>query len=203
MGLNWILQDKIKEGYLPEYKELIIKLNLRSKDSKNDVEILKIKTRLKELVITPQEVAECKRVGIDLEATEYLRKELIESFPELKNQENSKDLETVILKNHGKYIDCLVPIYKKDAVADYFSLQKGCLNFKGSLIGNNYSIPYIIRDEAFQDHSPIEMLKYAEKLRNMIDENEELDYNNLEIIKSAIKWLKFWGSNGFSFYVSL
>lgn len=190
MGLEWILQDKIKEGYLPEYKELIVKLNL----VKDNIEILKIKTRLKELVITPQEVAECKRVGIDVEATEYLRNELLKS---LDPKENS--LEKIILKNHGKYIDCLVPLYKKDAIADYYPLDKGCLNFKGSLIGNNYNIPYVIRNDAFQDHTPIEMLKYAEKLKTVISENEELDYHNMEVIKSAIKWLKFWGNNGFGF----
>ena len=198
MGLEWILQDKIKEGYLPEYKELIVKLNL----VKDNIEILKIKTRLKELVITPQEVAECKRVGINVEATEYLRNKLLKS---LESKEDSKEesLEKIILKNHGKYIDCLVPLYKKDAIADYYSLDKGCLNFKGSLIGNNYNIPYIIRSDAFQNHSHAEMLKYAEKLRTVISENEELDYHNMEVIKSAIKWLKFWGNNGFGFIASI
>jgi hypothetical protein len=198
MGLNWILQDKIKEGYLPEYKELVVKLNL----VKNDVEILKIKTRLKELVIIPQEVAECKRVGIDLEATEYLKKELKKSSPELSKPEYSKDLDKIILKNHGKYVDSLVPSYKANAIADYYSLEKGCLNFKGSLIGNNCNIPYLIKDEAYQDHNATQVLKYVMNLQDFIIDNNELDYHNLEIVKSAIKWLKFWGSNGFGFIVS-
>lgn len=194
MGLDWILQYKIKEGYLPEYKELIVKLNF----IKDNIEILKIKTRLKELVIIPQEVAECKRIGIDIEATEYFRKEILES-----KEESKESIEKIILQNHGKYIDFLVPLYKKDAIADHYSLNKGCLNFKGRLIGSNYNIPYVVRDEAFQDHSPSEMLKYAEKLKNVITENEDLDYHNIEIIKSTIKWLKFWGNNGFGFIVSI
>lgn len=201
MGLNWILKDKIKEGYLPEYKELIIRLNLVI----DEIEILKIKTRLKELVISPCEIAECKRIGIDLEATEFLRNEFkkfdncISKSEEDKHNLSKNDIETDILKYHGQYVESLVPDYKKDALADYYSIEEGCLNFKGSLIGNNYVIPYIFRDEAFQDHSPTEMLRYAFELKKFIDENEELDYHNLEVIKSSIKWLKFWGYNGVGF----
>jgi hypothetical protein len=201
MGLNWILQDKIKEGYLPEYKELIIKYNL----VKDDIELLKIKTRLRELIISPHEVAECKRIGIDIEATEFLRNEL-KNFgvqnPESKNTQlysKPEDIESAILKHHGLYVESLVPDYKRNALADYYSLDEGCLHFKGSMIGNNYVIPYIFRDEAFQDHSPTEMLRYAVELSKFMDENNELDYNNNEVVKSAIKWLTFWGSNGFSF----
>jgi hypothetical protein len=192
MGVIWILQDKIKEGYLPEYKELIVKLNL----IKDNIEILRIKTRLKELIIIPEEIAECKRVGIDNEATEYLRKELLKSS-------KSEDIEKIILNSHGKYIDSLVPLYKKDALADYYIPEQGCLNFDGSVISNNYNIPYVLRDEAYQDHSPYQILLYIEKLYNFINENGELDYNNLEIIKSTIKWLKFWGSHGFSFVATV
>lgn len=201
MGLSWILQDKIKEGYLPEYKELIIRFNL----AKDDIELLKIKTRLRELIIHPYEVAECKRIGIDIEATEFLRNKFKDFGIRNPASENGtqklipEDIESVILKHHGLYVESLVPNYKRNALADYYSLDEGCLHFKGGMIGNNYVIPYIFRDEAFQDHSPTEMLNYAVELTKFINENKDLDYCNNEVVKSAVKWLTFWGSNGFSF----
>jgi hypothetical protein len=192
MPLSWILNPKIKDGYLNEYKELIVKLNI----VKDPIEIFKIKTRLKELVIYPQEVAECKRIGIDIEATDFFRKKI---HSENKDLVDSNDLENVILSYHGKYIDSLVPEYNKKAIASHPAIGESCLSFNGSLIGNNYTISYILKDEAFEDHAPAEMLEYANKLEYFLVSNEELDFYNTQVLKGVLEWLRFWSSKGFGF----
>jgi hypothetical protein len=116
MTLCWILNPKIKDGYLGEYKELIVKLNIL----KDSIEIFKLKTRLKELVIYPQEVAQCKRIGIDEEATEFFRNKLLlesKGFKTLDSKDfkpldSKESFESVILSYHGKYVENLVEYYK-------------------------------------------------------------------------------------------
>jgi hypothetical protein len=199
MALAWRLNNKIKDGYIGEYKELIVKLNI----IKDSIEIFKLKTRLKELVIYPQEVAQCKRIGIDEEATEFFRNKLLseslKSTDSLKSKEYLNSLEYFILNSHGKYVENLVPLYNKDAIANYSLPGESSLYFNGTVIGNNYTIPYVLKDEAFQDHSPTEMLEYSNKLEEFLHENQEIDFINSQILHSAIKWLRFWGSHGFSF----
>jgi hypothetical protein len=198
MALAWRLNNKIKDGYIGEYKELIVKLNI----IKDSIEIFKLKTRLKELVIYPQEVAQCKRIGIDEEATEFFRNKLLlesKDFKSLDSKESLQHIESVILNYHGKYIENLVPLDNKDAIAEYSLPGESCLYFNGTTIGNNYSIPYILKDEAFQDHSAIEMIEYSNKLVEFLYENQEVDFVNSQILHAAIKWLRFWGSRGFSF----
>jgi hypothetical protein len=203
MTLCWVLNPKIKDGYLGEYKELIVKLNIL----KDSIEIFKLKTRLKELVIYPQEVAQCKRIGIDEEATEFFRNKLLlesKGFKTLDSKDfkpldSKESFESVILSYHGKYVENLVPLYNKDAIAEYSLPGESCLYFNGTTISNNYTIPYILRDEAFQDHSSTEMLEYSNKLVEFLYENQEVDFVNSQILYAAIKWLRFWGSHGFSF----
>jgi hypothetical protein len=161
-----------------------------------------MKTRLKELVIYPQEVAQCKRIGIDEEATEFFRNKLLlesKDSKSLDSKESLQHIESVILNYHGKYIENLVPLYNKDAIAEYSLPGESCLYFNGTTIGHNYSIPYVLKDEAFQDHSPTEMLEYSNKLVEFLYENQEVDFVNSQILHAAIKWLRFWGSHGFSF----
>jgi hypothetical protein len=192
MTLGWILNPKIKNGYLNEYKELIMKLTI----VKDPIEIFKMKTRLKELIYYPHEIAECKKIGIDEEATEFYRKKLLSEY------KDPKDIESSILSCHGKHIDSIVPEYNKNAIAKYTISEESCLHFNGGIIGYNYSLPFVIQNEAFLHHSSTEMIQYSNILDRFLYENEELNFVNIQIVQGAIEWLRFWGLKGFDFQVS-
>jgi hypothetical protein len=78
--------------------------------------------------------------------------------------------------------------------------------FSGKCIYNSSLINYELKEEACNDHNYIQAIDYANRLEidissiniNNLNDDELEDYNY--IIK-AIKWLKYFGEDGFGFSV--
>ncbi len=65
-----------------------------------------------------------------------------------------------------------------------------------------------LKTEAYHDHFDKDMIEYANKLQNCINNINknclDIDINDqIEKIKFIINWLRFWGENNFGFYVIL
>lgn len=186
MGLDWVLNDKSKEGVEERVNEL--RLLIENFDGPEDAYDYKCMLKeLKSLVVTPFETCGCKRIGIDREADEWIRKR----NPDVSDEE--------LKEEYGKYI----PLCEKGAIPIY-EAGTGPFDFRGKLVGTCSYLSRELREEAYRDMSCVEMMDYSDRL------NYELEYilrsttefddteRDLEIniLRNAISWLRYWSMKG-------
>ena len=93
---------------------------------------------------------------------------------------------------------------------DYFddfliggSFMTSNFDFRGEYVGQSDILAESLKEEAYDNHNAEQCIEYACKLEvylesiTELDEEEQEDY---DCILKAIKWLKFWGSNGHGYY---
>jgi hypothetical protein len=71
----------------------------------------------------------------------------------------------------------------------------GPLDFRGKIMRFIEGIPDSLVSEAWEDHSAIECVDYANRLEPYLK-----DAKPREDLQAAIDWLRFWGSRGFGYW---
>lgn len=240
MGLDWVLKSKIIAGKEEAHAEVRKKrLDARDKYYEQDalgadklvlMELKETLDRLEDeenaLEISPCEVLDCPRVGIDQEATDFVteqyrkaeRPAFFEGYP---------TLESWLTANRSKYVPDLAK--NREGLGRITGMLTGPESFRGKVIG--YAEKIIgqeLAEQAYQDMDPEEMKSYADaleqKVRDWRDENETaIDYYMDKIggcvndgpyedpemrdlldsawdCENAVIWLRFWAGHGFSMH---
>ena len=206
MGLDWILLDKPAIGKESLYTELkdkykqielqIIKNEAEELEQSNSLD--KINKLLEEIVISPYETISCPKTS-DSEETKKYFLDLI--YPYLKKE--GKTFEEIYESNKNNYIVELSPCFN-DLPTGTACVLASKLDFRGQIIGRSDLIDDDLREEAYEPHSPIEMLDYANRLEICIksfDKSQIDEESELEDISDSIKWLRFWGTKSHGFGV--
>jgi hypothetical protein len=209
MGLDWIVKSKPKPGaqnhiQCQELKEKIIELHESledyEKNSQTATQIIETITELKEqlhrISVHPTVTAKCKIIGIDPEANEYA----ILKFKKMNC--NDSQIEKMMEECFGQPVLHLCE--DSSALADYSGVAVSEFDFRGQALLNCQYFDFELRNEAFKDHSPSQLLKYADKIETAFKNYKELfdgvtEAEEAEITKSAITWMRYWGSNGHGF----
>lgn len=194
--------------------------------------VIKLATELEaleEVVAThytsPMEVLGAPRVGIDIEATEYLRvqhnqwKHDYEKDPS--NLRAPPPWKEHLKNEHGKYVADLAK--NKDGLGACTGIMTGAESFRGKIIG--YSQDVIgsdLADAAYNDKNSLELIQYGEQLlaatRKYV-KNHRLPSNLEEMTSAQVQvldesdnlwnawycfqganWCIFWGTRGFELY---
>jgi hypothetical protein len=192
MGLDWMLQtDKPKAGWVKDYKRIKGKLEALDEDEGLTKEQRKALQRdlmsaLKQVAVSSFEVIGAPQVGIDIEATEWFRREVFEPFqirvaeekkkPALRPSANpqwndrndrliahwGRPFEQVLQEEKGKYVVELAK--EREGVAAITGFLCTSLDFRGKAIVLSVVVQEDLRQEAFDDHDPDECLDYANRL---------------------------------------
>lgn len=223
MGLDWMLQRKIKTGHEEEAARL-----MGLKDG-GEAE----RDRLDELSVNPFDVLGCPRVGIDVEATEYLRS-LYQAHPDrffrviVKEPEGTEERRSllwseVLEDNHGRHVPDLAK--HPDGIGSVVGMAAPECSFRGKMVAYMDIISEDLRSQAFQDMGPAQMLEYADDLERQARQSieqaanpadkpvmaaalegqfpAELDDPAIEeyvLVHDACRWLRFWAGKGFSMW---
>jgi hypothetical protein len=209
MGLDWIVKSKPKPGAenhirCSELKEKIEELHESLEDhernSPSATQVIEVITELREqlhrISVHPTVTAKCKIIGVDPEANEYA----INKFKNVKYSDIQ--IEAKLEECYGQPVPHLCE--DPDALAAYSGIAVSDFDFRGQALLNCPYFNFELRNEAFKDHNPEELLKYADKIelafnnyKEVIDGTTELDEE--EITKSALTWMRYWGKNGHGF----
>lgn len=210
MGLDWVLhQRKAIEGKEEEFDKLSAQLNA----SKNAEETKRLETELNAIAISAFEVLGAPRVGIDEAATKWFKEEVYEKHvANVDNMDNEeyraywlRPWEQVLASNHGVFVPHLAT--ETDGLARIVGIAGSQLDFCGNVVGNSEKlIGKELADRAYQDHGPKDMLDYAAKLSEQVEQYRDAhtttktESEDLQLIDAAILWLTFWGERGFGFW---
>lgn len=211
MGLDWMVENKPKEGCELQYNTLSqlleqvdLQLEQIDENSNEYTELLSqhknIKEQLDSVSITKFSSAKCPRVGTSKKAKEYF---IANILPDIKNFHANKTEGEILSDFSDFYVVELSP-YKKPQTK-FSGLMTSGLDFRGKGIGCCELLDDNLRDEAYQDHNPIEAADYATRMRSCLikykksalDENKKSDY---EFVMAGIKWLEFWSEKGHGFH---
>lgn len=192
MGLDWMLHaQRPKTGCTPEYLRIKDKLNALAGDENVTDEQRKtlqkdLKSALEQVSVSPFTVIGAPQVGIDAEATAWLRKEVYEPVqvrvaeemgktaprdpakPQWNDRNDafiaywSRPFDQVLQDEHGKYV---VELAKEpDGVAAITGMLCSSLDFRGKAVALSVVVDEDLRNEAFDDHDANACLDYAERL---------------------------------------
>jgi hypothetical protein len=206
MTIHWIIQDKSKIGFEEEFniikKKIIlfeeIYLAIKNNNTITKEAILLIENeidnlynRYDQIKVSKYETAECPRIGESKEIDEYII-------------ENNYLKEKELKKYHGKYITELAN--KSEAISLNSSPFVSSLDFIGDLIISSNELSLYIRKLAYRNMTPEEMNILSNLIEEEITQNEINNRNNPKIkiyrniskYLDAVRWLRFWSSNGHS-----
>lgn len=213
MGLDWVLhKDKPKEGSEERFEEL--EKALRS-EGLSDKKRKKLEKELEEVSISAYSVLGCPRIGIDEAATNWFRSKLYPSNKEYAEKGAptdafvkywSRPVEEVLKDEIGKWVPELAG--SKEGIASITGMLTSPLDFRGKVIGYCDFVDSALQEEAYSDHTGEEAEDYGKRLegclqiqtKKMSSKTKKEFHAEIEYVKSAIKWLKFWGGQGFGFY---
>ena len=127
----------------------------------------------------------------------------------------SRPFEQVVLDHRGKYVVELAK--KREGIATIAGMMCSALDFRGKAVAMSVVITEELRNEAFDEHDADACVDYADRLEASVHEyqtehpdwqtrQEKNEYGGLASakddagdIEAAVKWLRFWGGNGFGF----
>lgn len=223
MGLDWMVNErKPKLGFDTRFEE-VSKLVAEADEDTN--EYTRLKKDLEAVSISVYEEIGCPRIGIDTNATEWWEdniyapamlkaKEIRANLPytepakdkwEEKRRDRDKDYakawldstrEDCLSRSMGRYVVELAKVTK--GVAEYTGIACSSLDFRGKMIGYVDGLDQELSSEAYDDHTPDECLDYADRLEEAMADTRGSE--NIEVLVSAIKWLRFWGGRGFGYW---
>lgn len=230
MGLDWMLQRKIRGGHEQEAAELTrVPPEELSPDKARET-----RERLDEISLSPYEAIGCPRIGIDEEATAYLRS-LYQENPHQFYVEIAKEPEgtferrallwdEVLRDNHGQYVPDLAK--EADGIGAVTGVAAPAVSYRGKLMGYVSVLPDELRDRAYTDMTAKQMLDYADQLERcaekaisqavsegdrakmkealvgrITEQDLRLDHiAEYHTIHTACRWLRFWGNKGFDMW---
>lgn len=245
MGLDWVLKTKVQEGrhadhartrgrqkaaretidaawstWLVGQKEEGVDVQygrFRAEHGDLFAPLVRLEDELDLLEVNPMEILEAPRVGIDPEATEYLREEHTQYF-----REGEQSWEDCLAENHGKYV---VELAKTPAgLGAVTGIAASSVSFRGKVVAHAQDvIGERLAERAFTDMEPDAMLDYADELEAAVAdwvgeqptlaawlkmtraELQELEHPPISplfweawnVLRGA-EWLRFWANREFS-----
>lgn len=218
MGLDWMVELKARKGHEDEVERLLVVPKTETAEEQT------LRIRLLEDLrwVSPWEVLECPRIGVDEEATQMLRKdfdarpEAYETqFPEVPRD---KLWKAVLKHQHGLYVPELAK--NRDGLGAITGIAAPPHSYRGAMVTHLEILPPEVSVQAYEDMTPEQMLKYADELQACAERaiqqatdpdladlmrrtlNEELEdgVHDFWVVRTACRWLRFWGSRGFSMW---
>ena len=187
-----------------------------------------LRAALDRVSINAHEVIEAPRVGIDSEATDWFRKKVFEPMKDRIAAEKQKaepdapfvahwdrPFAQLLKEQTGKWVAELAK--KPEGLASITGMMCSALDFRGKAVSMSTVIAEELRNEAFDDHDAYASADYAERLEASLREyqadhpdwrtrTERDEYgsdvdvkDDVEALEAAIRWLRFWGAEGFGF----
>lgn len=187
-----------------------------------------LRAALGRVSINAYEVVEAPRVGIDAEATEWFKKnvfkpmqlriatEKLKAAPDARFIAHwDRPFAEILKEQTGKWVAELAK--KPEGIASITGMMCSALDFRGKAVATSTVISEELRNEAFDDHNADACVDFADRLEASLDEyqaehadwqtrKERDEYgsdvdvkDDVEVLESAVKWLRFWGENGFGY----
>lgn len=153
-------------------------------------------------VTSPMETLGAPRIGFDEEATSYARDQYTEAVKtNEKLQAKYPSVEEYLEAEKGLYVPQLV---KSEGIASISGIFVGAESFRGKCIARIEWLPdYGFLFDCYEDQSPEELVKMGNSLEEAADRIEAITDNinkdleeELEVVRDASKWCKFWGRHG-------
>jgi hypothetical protein len=188
-----------------------------------------LREKMKPLLTSPYDILECPKVGVDADATAFFIKHVFVPNNRKAEEDRARGLgpspkesdaiATTLHKQQMKFIDYwtrplsailadqggkLVPELAKNkaGIALVSGVACGPIDFRGKIIGSaEDELGVGLSEEAYEKHTAEQCLDYADRLEATIDRtvSEEQRSERYDIYRSAVKWLRFWGGEGFGF----
>jgi hypothetical protein len=199
MGLDWLVLDKPREDKKEVYDQILNQIDELEQINYDESIMEELCKKLKEVSVTKYETLKCPKVGDNEETVMYFIKNM---YPYSKIRYNS-NIITSLNECKDQYIPQLSPEFNKISGHTH-GLITSVFDFRGAVIGNNSLLSLELRNEAYKDKNPEEMMIYADKLEIHIQiynskELEEMNEDqqiNYKLIKEGIHWLRFWAERG-------
>ena len=220
MGLDWLLQgSKPKPRYEKQYLRINEKLNAIAAESapseskktqrKNNLELA-----LKSVSISPFEVIGAPRVGIDEEATQWLKREVFDPIQLRLLKETSREFvafwsrpfSEVVEDERGKFVVHLAK--DQDGVAAISDILCSSLDFAGRAVALSEALAEELKNESYDDHGADACIDYAARLEASLG-SFKLKHPDWALrarikedagdIEAAVRWLRYWGCRGFGY----
>tara|TARA_B100000131_G_scaffold221323_1_gene212853 strand:- start:39188 stop:39952 length:765 start_codon:yes stop_codon:yes gene_type:complete len=168
-------------------------------------------------VVTPMDTLGAPQIGMSKEADEWAR----EHYKEVASSPGGEALrakyptvEDYIMDSQGKYVSELAT--RKEGMVGPSGICVGPESFRGKVLGYIDWLDEALVSEAWEDHSPEDLLDYGERLleaaesfeKSILSMPEEIlssqapsdAMSEVELVKEAANWCKFWGSEGHSMH---
>ena len=125
-----------------------------------------------------------------------------------------RSFEEVLKDERGKYVPNLAK--KTEGLATITGMLCSPLDFRGKVVALSTLVNKDLRHEAYEDHAARYCVDYAERLEDELFDYQHhhpdwaelvgaTDYGKVKVkeevedLEAAIRWLRFWGSNGFGY----
>lgn len=209
MGLDWVLEKtRPRMGMEREFAEVSARIGQMKKDGADPGP--GILRELEGVTQSAFELVEAPRVGIDEAATEFFRQEVYE--PARREALSAgrpgidpwlRPYEEILEEHRGRYVVALAEV--EEGLPAVAGAATG-IDFRGDLVGRSILLPDELRQEAYRDHGPAECLDYAEAIEDHVERHKHLRDRASRLVTeqeghlaAAVRWLRFWGSQGFGF----
>lgn len=217
MGLDWCLNVRARPGSEARLKEINARLyQLRTEGEVATPSVAALWDEREKLIQSPYEYLGCPRVGTDQEALDWLKADYEndpasyagrdpDADPPFSAMEPTPSWETVLRRYQDVYI---IQLAKNTAgIPAVIGGSAGMLDFRGQVVADcDEILSTQLRDAAYSDRDPAQMLQYAKDLRAELDE-ALADEATLDVaeehkyyLQHAIRWLEFWGNAGFDMH---
>lgn len=214
IGLDWCLKDKPRKA---EYVTEISRIKTRMKeldnlDFKDNPEAKKesgeLNLKLSELQICPEETVGMRRLK-ELSLDE--QKKAFEEYavPRIRDAKAGKGHDSFnkywkdmtfgkwLEKHANNFLEHEIPGIMKDLPRTFGPFQSlaGWMSFRGKCIGNSEMIPSNLRNEAYSDMNPEQMIEYAAHLEIFTKEWEQKHSEILSQLENYKEQLNSWNKD--------
>ena len=163
-------------------------------------------------VATPMQTLEAPQIGVDPEADEWASNYYSELSAEIKSNPNPVErlarflemyptVDSYIEQNAGKYVAELAK--NKGGLGKVVGMCVGPESFRGKMLRYMEWLDEDLRNEAYENHDPDELVGYGERLLAAAESQEpkaetEEHREEVQTLRDAATWCTFWGENGHS-----
>lgn len=169
-----------------------------------------LRDELARISTSPYDVIGAPRVGFDARATEWFRVHCYKpNRDEARAQRSrlegklsspfidywSRRFEQVLRDERGRYVVALAA--DKRGLSPASGILTSSLDLRGSLLARAESLPSDLQHEAFDDHHAQASLDYAHRLEEAVRVVPTPHRPDVEGVRQAIAWMRFWGERRF------
>jgi hypothetical protein len=200
VGLDWQLVSPARRGKKAAQGKVRKKIAALQKKGTDDERIADVTAQLAEVEVDPFEVLHAPKIGIDDEATDWLRAGW------KKGDYGRVSFKTLVARAHGQVVRDLTG--PPEALPAIRGMAAGPLDFRGQAL--EYAGEVVGEElvaEAWNHHSAKQVLDYAARLsralvsfRRRHPRMPKKSKDAVEIVEDAVRWLRFWGERGFGYH---